>query len=212
MTSDRNLKKQKTKKSKVYLLPPLILSYLSMKFLIIVGTSRDGRKTIHPARAIDGELRNRGHETTFYDLKEKDIPPLGNRTYRENEEPVPEDIQELSREVKDSDCIVIATPEYNHSIPGVLKNAMDYLYPEYDDKPFASVTVSGGGFGGVRALNHLHDIILEFGGWPGPNLAVSRVSQKFSDQGELQDEEFAEYIENFVEKVEGHTEKFSKIN
>lgn len=182
-----------------------------MKFLVIVGTAREGRKTIHPARAVNKEFQEQGHETTFYDLKEKDIPPLGNRTYRD-EGPVPEDIQELSQEVKNSDCIVIVTPEYNHSIPGILKTAMDYLYPEYDDKPFSFVTVSGGGFGGVRALNHLHEITLELGGWPGPELPVSRVSQKFAEDGELQDEEFADRIESFVEEVEDHAEKFSRIN
>jgi len=178
-----------------------------MKFLIIVGTAREGRHTIHPARAVEDEFRKQGHETVLYDLKDKEIPPLGNRSYVD-EGSVPEDIQELSEEVGESDCVVIATPEYNHSIPGILKTALDYLYPEYDDKPFAYVTVSGGGFGGIRAMNHLQDITLALGGWPGPDLAVSHVGRKFSDEGELEDEGFEERMEGFVEDVEEHAEKF----
>jgi NAD(P)H-dependent FMN reductase len=169
-----------------------------MKFLIIVGTAREGRNSIHPARKAEKEFESQGHETVFYDLKEKDIPPLGNRTYLD-EGPVPEDIQELSEEVEDADGVVVVTPEYNHSIPGVLKNAMDYLYPEYDEKPFSFISVSGGGFGGVRALQHLHEIVLEIGGFVGPELPVSNAGSVFSDDGEMVDESYGERFESFVE-------------
>lgn len=180
-----------------------------MKFLIIVGTAREGRNSIHPAKKAEEVFQEKGHETVLYDLKEKEIPPLGNRTYRD-EGPVPEDIQELSEEVKSSDGIVIVTPEYNHSIPGVLKNAMDYLYPEYDEKPFSFITVSGGGFGGIRALNHLHDIIFEFGGFVGPDMPVSNAGSVFSDDGELQDEKYEERFENFVDDSTEFVERLQK--
>jgi NAD(P)H-dependent FMN reductase len=177
-----------------------------MKFLIIVGTAREERNSIHPARKAEEFFKENGHEISFYDLREKDIPPLGNRTYRD-EEPVPEDIQELSEEVKSSDGIVIVTPEYNHSIPGVLKNAMDYLYPEYEDKPFSFITVSGGGFGGARAMNHLNDIILEFGGFVGPDMPVSNAGQVFSEHGELEDEKYRERFQNFVNESVGFVKR-----
>jgi NAD(P)H-dependent FMN reductase len=170
-----------------------------MKFLIIVGTAREGRSSIHPANKVKNVFNQKGHEVVFFDLKEKDIPPLGNRTYKESENPVPEDIQELSSELKDSDGVVIVTPEYNHSIPGILKTTLDYMYPEYDEKPFSSITVSAGGFGGIRALNHLQDIILEIGGYPGPNLPVSNAGDIFSSKGELLDENYEGKFEGFVE-------------
>jgi NAD(P)H-dependent FMN reductase len=177
-----------------------------MKFLIIVGTARKGRNSIHPARKAEEKFKSQGHETSFFDLKEKEIPPVGNRTYREDEEPVPEDIQEFSREVEDADGIVIVFPEYNHSIPGILKTTLDYLYTEYDEKPFSFIPVSGGGFGGVRGLQHLHDVVLELNGFVGPDLPVSNVGSVFSKEGELQDQEyegkFEKFVENSVEFVE----------
>jgi|AntDeeMetagen681_2_1112603.scaffolds.fasta_scaffold00240_11 NAD(P)H-dependent FMN reductase len=181
-----------------------------MEFLILVGTAREGRKTIRSARAVEDKFEQSGHEVEFFDLKNKDIPPLGNRTYVEDEEPVPEDIEELSRKVDETDCLVIVSPEYNHSIPGVLKNALDYLYPEYDDLPFAYVADSAGGFGGVRAISHLHDITIGLGGLPGPSLPISNVGEVFDENGEILEESYHERIERFVGDVEEHVEKFGQ--
>lgn len=169
-----------------------------MKYLVIVGTVREGRNTIRVAERVDNRIKEKSHDTTFYDLKDKEIPFLGKRTYKEDEEPVPEDIEELSGAVEEADCIVIVSPEYNHSIPGVLKNALDYLYPEYDDKLFSYVTVSAGGFGGVRALGHLHDITHALGGRIGPDLPVSNVNETLSDT----EGEFKSRIDKFISEAE----------
>lgn len=179
-----------------------------MHFLILIGTAREGRKTIRPANAVKRKFVEAGHDKEIFDLKEKEIPPLGNRTYVDDEEPVPEDIQELSDMVDETDCLVIASPEYNHSIPGVLKNALDYLYPEYDDLPFAYVTDSAGGFGGIRAVSHLHDITLAVGGLPGPSLPISNVGDVFDEDGEIVDESYHARIEGFVDDSVEHVEKF----
>ena len=178
-----------------------------MKVLNIVGTAREGRKSVHAARQVDEAFEERGHRTEVFDLAEEEFPPLGNRTYVEDEEPVPESAQKLSRKVRESDFIVITTPEYNHSFPGILKTALDYLYTEYEDKPFGFVTVSAGGFGGVRSLSHLHDIVLEFEGFIGPNLQVSRVGDVFNEEGELVDEAYSDRFQSFVEQSEEFREK-----
>lgn len=179
-----------------------------MKTLIILGTTREGRNTVKPAEAVREEFESQGHNVSFYDLKAREIPPLGNRSYVENEEPVPEDIQELSREVETSDLLVIVAPEYNHSVPGPLKNAIDYLYPEYEDMAFSYVTVSAGGFGGIRALDHLQDITLGLNAHPGPNLPISNVSDHFQD-GETSDE-YVERIEDFVESSTDFAERIKE--
>jgi len=169
-----------------------------MNVLIIAGTAREGRWTIHSARLVKRKFKEKGHEVVFFDLKEKDLPPLGNRTYRDDEEPVPENAQELSNRVEETDVVLIVTPEYNHSIPGVLKNALDYLYPEYDGKPFCYITNSAGGFGGVRGLSHLHDITLALSAHPGPNLPISNIRSKFDQEGNLEEDELEARMENFV--------------
>jgi len=171
-----------------------------MKFLTILGTARESRNSIGPAKAVIKNFEEEGHTAKLFDLKEKEIPPLGNRTYIENETPVPEDIQDFSKQVKESDGVIIVTPEYNHSIPGILKTALDYLYPEYDHKPFMYVTVSAGSFGGVRAISHLHDITLEFDAQPGPEIPISNVSKNFSKTGEILDDTYEDRINKFVQK------------
>lgn len=173
-----------------------------MKVLNIIGTAREGRKSIYAAEAVCEAFDERGHESEIFDLKEKDFPPLGNRTYVEDEKPVPESAQELSEKVEEADFLVITTPEYNHSFPGSLKTALDYLYTEYQDKPVGFVTVSAGGFGGVRSLSHLHDVFIEFGCFIGPDLQVSRVGNVFSEDGEIIDESYDGRFEGFVDNCE----------
>lgn len=167
-----------------------------MKLLIVVGTSREGRNSIHPAREAREKFEEAGHEAEIFDLKEHEIPFLGELRHR-TENPHP-DVEKFGQKVEESDGLVLVTPEYNHSYSAELKNALDHLYPEYEDKAFFYITVSAGGFGGIRALSHLHDVTLELGGFPGPDLPVSKVSQIFED-GELVDEGYEERFTDFVE-------------
>lgn len=173
-----------------------------MKFLVIQGTVREGRKSIHPARHVT-ELLDEEHDAELFDPKERDVPLLETRRYADPGEP-PEDVEEFGQKVEDADGLVVVTPEYNHSIPGALKNLLDYLYPEYEDKPFSTVTVSAGGFGGVRAQMHLENIIAELQGRIGPSLAVSNVGDVFSEDGELQDDSYRERFQEFVEEAVEH--------
>lgn len=176
-----------------------------MKFLIVVGTSREGRNSIHPAREAKTKFEEAGHEAELFDLKEYDIPFLGERRHR-TENPHP-DVEKFGQKVEESDGLVLVTPEYNHSYSGELKNALDHLYPEYEDKAFLYITVSAGGFGGIRALSHLHDVTLELGGHPGPDLPVSKASQIF-EGGELIDEAYEERFKTFVGDCEEFIGKF----
>lgn len=168
-----------------------------MKQLIIVGTTREGRKTGLVAEAVEKEF-SEGHEVEVFDLKDRDVPPMKKRLdYDENP---PEDVKEFSESVKSADLLTIVTPEYNHSFPGPLKNLLDYIYSEYNGKAFSYVTVSAGGFGGVRSQSHLHDVTLALGGRPGPSLSISNVGDHFSEEEVSQD--YIERLENFKEKCE----------
>ena len=176
-----------------------------MKFLIVVGTSREGRNSIYPAREVQSKFEDSGQEAELFDLKDYDIPFLGERRHR-TDDPHP-DVEKFGQKVEESDCIVLVTPEYNHSYSGELKNTLDHLYPEYDNKAFSYITVSAGGFGGIRAIPHLHEVTLELGGHPGPDLPVSEVTQIFED-GELVDENYEERFEQFVDDCVRFTGKF----
>lgn len=178
-----------------------------MKVTLVVGTTRSGRKTIHIAEQLLEILEEKGHEVNFFDLKERDVPPMQNRRYREGE--IPEDVEEFGQMVEKSDTVMITSPEYNHSIPGPLKNLLDYLYPEYEDKVFSYTTVSAGGFGGVRSVSHLHDITIAFNAYVGPHLTVSNVGSLVEDDGKVSDSSFIERAESFVDDTEEKVRKIS---
>lgn len=76
------------------------------------------------------------------------------------------------------------TPEYNHSIPGALKNLLDHLYPEYGDTVRLHHRFRRW-IGGIQALSHFHDITLALNAHPGPDLPVSNVTAVFDEDGTL---------------------------
>lgn len=117
--------------------------------LVVQGTIREERRSIRPARYVTDQFQEKGNDAELFDMKDYEIPLFTNRLDMTND-PHP-DVETFGQKVEAADSLVIVTPEYNHSIPGPLKNLLDYLYPEYEDKPFSYVTVSAGGFGGVRA-------------------------------------------------------------
>ena len=172
-----------------------------MKALFVIGSTREGRASDNAAEYIAERLESKGHEAELFDLRQKQFPFLNDRTYADGEK-APEPAEELSEKVTETDCLVMVTPEYNHSIPGVLKNALDHLYPEYDGKAFAYVTTSSGGFGGVRALSHLHDITLAFNARPGPDLPVSNIGDVFGENGRLLDDSYKDRIDSFIKDIE----------
>lgn len=168
-----------------------------MKQLILVGTARKGRKTGLVAEAVEEEF-SKSHETEFFDLKDRNVPPMEKRLSHDDNPP--EAVKDFAELVEWCEILTIVAPEYNHSFPGALKNCLDYLYKEYNGKAFSYVTVSGGGFGGVRSQSHLHDVTLALGGRPGPSLAVSNVGDNFSESGVS--DEYLERISSFREQCQ----------
>jgi len=93
----------------------------------------------------------------------------------------------LQQAIRDADAVVIATPEYNHSVPGVLKNALDWGSrpmgrAPFTGKPTAVISASPGSIGGARAQQHLKAILLGMGApvFPHPELVVGGPG-KFED-------------------------------
>ena len=97
---------------------------------------------------------------------------------------IPNEVSLLARSIAESDAVVIVTPEYNHSIPGALKNALDWLsrLPQHPfaGKPVAIQTVSPGLFGGVRAKPHLIQVMLSLDAslLNKPAIEVAQVAHK----------------------------------
>jgi NAD(P)H-dependent FMN reductase len=103
--------------------------------------------------------------------------------------------------------VLLATPEYNNGIPGVFKNAIDWLSRPASDisrvfghRAFALIGASPGGFGTILAQNAWLPVMRTLGvrHWAGGRLMVSRASQLFDEQGQLRDEKVREQLAKFL--------------
>jgi NAD(P)H-dependent FMN reductase len=131
-----------------------------IKVAIIVGTTRPGRKAEAVARWVHGIAQKRPDaEFEVVDIADFDLPLL--------DEPVPPSRGQYSQphtkawaaKIEGFDAFVFVTPEYNHGTSGALKNAIDYLYREWNNK--AAGFVGYGSAGGVRAVEQLRLVMGE---------------------------------------------------
>jgi len=156
-----------------------------MKIQVILGATRPGRITERTAKWVVAETSKReDFEVELVDLADYDLPmfdePVSPR-YNPNRTPNPAAKRFLAK-IAEADGYIVVTPEYNHSIPGVLKNAFDYLDFQVVKKPFA--IVSHGSVGGARAAEHLKAVIVEAKGAVVPEaLTIHGASELFDPEG-----------------------------
>jgi len=179
---------------------------------IILGSTRRGRQSAKVARFVEERMkRNDRIETEILDLLDYDFPIMEERL-RLRDDPPPH-LLEFAGKIARADSIVIVSPEYNNGYPGVLKNALDYLGPEYKRKPVAIVTVSAGGFGGLNALAQLRLVTLGMGAFPIPAaLPFSRVQDVFAEDGALTDLSYEKRAAAFIAEVLWFTEAIATQN
>jgi NAD(P)H-dependent FMN reductase len=173
---------------------------------IILGSTRRDRQSFKVARFVFSRFKLReGVETELLDLLEFNFPIMEERLHRRNDPPPR--LQEYADKIARADSLIIVTPEYNNGYPGVLKNALDYLLPEYERKPIGIVTVSAGGFGGINCLAQLRLVTLGMGAFPIPeNLSVSRVHDSFQEDGTPNDPAYEKRAKAFLDEVMWYTE------
>jgi NAD(P)H-dependent FMN reductase len=173
---------------------------------IIAGSTRRDRQSIKVARFVLARLQARsGVESELLDLLAYDFPIMEERLdYRDDPPP---GLREYAAKIARADSLIIVTPEYNNGYPGVLKNALDYLLPEYERKPIGIVTVSAGGFGGLTCLAQLRLVTLGLGAFPIPEkLPISRVNESFNDDGTTNDPAYEKRAATFLDEVLWFTE------
>jgi NAD(P)H-dependent FMN reductase len=123
---------------------------------VILGTTRKGRMSAPAAQFIYGQLQKRdGITTELLDIARLNVPV----------DDAGEAIKDpgFSASMERSDAVVIVTPEYNHSFPGLLKHVLDSCLKEYIHKAAGIVAVSAGVYGGVRAVQNLLPVLRELG-------------------------------------------------
>nr|WP_232324832.1 NADPH-dependent FMN reductase [Halobacillus mangrovi] len=123
----------------------------------------------------------------------------------ENEPPA--SVQNFKAQLSGVDAFLVVTPEFNHSIPGVLKNALDWLSrgnKEMDGKPTFLAGATMGALGTVRAQMHLRQILNAPGMGanvlPGNEILIGHVQHKVDDSGQLTDQGTIQFIDGVVDE------------
>ena len=174
-----------------------------MKILVISGSIRAGAYSATLGRAT-GELAPGSAEVSFYEglgsipAFDQDLEP--GRT--------PEPVTDLRRRIEGTDALLLVTPEYNASIPGALKNAIDWASRPHGSsalmgRPTAIVSTAPSPFGGAWANQHLRKI-LTITGTPvvETELAIGKVDTKLGPDGALTDDETREAFASLLAELE----------
>ncbi len=121
---------------------------------------------------------------------------------------IPEPVAALKRAIAEAGAVLVCTPEYNWSIPGVLKNAVDWVSrppaeTPFSRKPVALTGASPGAVGTARAQQHLRLVLASNHAWvvPGPEVLVARCQEKFDASGRLTDERTRTFLGRLLEAL-----------
>ncbi len=173
----------------------------NIKILGIVGSLRQNsfNKALMSA-AI--ELLPENAEIEVFDLA--NIPPFN----QDNEKNQAQIVNDFKAKIKSADAILIATPEYNYSVPGVLKNALDSASRPYTDKvfegkPVALMSASSGKLGGARAQYHLRQSFVYLNMFPinKPEVMLSQAQQHIDENGKVTNIETRTLIKQLLEEL-----------
>ncbi len=180
---------------------------MSIRVLAIGGSLRQGSYN----HLLLEQARRQAPEGVDIEIADLSDVPLYNGDVQAKG--FPESVQRLAAQAASADAFLIATPEYNYSIPGVLKNAIDWLsrVPEapFQGKPAAIASASMGGLGGARAQYHLRQVLVYLDLHPlnKPELFVSAAHEKFSADGELTDGSVREGLDTLLAALAAHARR-----
>lgn len=141
---------------------------MTYKLKLIIGSTRPGRKGIAVANWFAGLAKNHPEfELEILDLKEINLPFLNEEEHPRLQKYANETTKNWSKKIAEADAFVIVTPEYNFSYPATLKNALDFLFVEWAEKPMAFVSY-GGLSAGTRAVQELKSTVTTLAMMPIP--------------------------------------------
>jgi len=160
----------------------------TVKILGIAGSIRKASLNRAALRTA-AELAPEGAELTTFEIDE--IPPFN----QDNEATPPAVVADFKQNIRGADAILFVSPEYNYSIPGVLKNAIDWASRPYGDsawegKPAAIMGVSGGAIGTARMQYDLRKVMVFLNMFPlnRPEVMIGNSGQRFDAEGNLTDD------------------------
>ncbi len=180
---------------------------MTRKIAVLVGSVRKDSFSRKIARNI-AALAPKG-----YEFEEVDISKVGfyNQDLDGHE---PAEWLELRGKINSADAVLFVTPEYNRSVPGVLKNAIDiasrpYGHSVFNGKPAAVVSNSPGNIGGFGAHHHLRQMLafLNMPALQQPEMYLSSVGDWFDDAGKVKSDQTRDFLASFAKSFTGWIEK-----
>jgi chromate reductase, NAD(P)H dehydrogenase (quinone) len=171
--------------------------------------------------AFSGSLRKKSFNRALLDaavelapatmtIERFDLAPLPFYSADVEAEGDPEPVRRFKEAIRAADGLLIATPEYNFGIPGVLKNALDWASRRPGEsplskKPVGVVGATSGLWGTARAQMMLRQVLLHNAcrTMPGPEVLIARARERFDDDGRLVDEKTREFFARHLEELAG---------
>lgn len=176
----------------------------------IAGSLRNGSYNRAALRAAE-TLAPPGTRVEVFDIK--GLPGFS----QDDEANPPAQVVELKQRIRSSDAVLLVTPEYNYSVPGVLKNAIDWASRPYGDnawdkKPVAIMGASIGAMGTARAQYHLRQmfVFLNMYAVNQPEVMIAQAHKHFDEQGNLTDEVAKKLIAQLLEQLVSLTRQLEK--
>ncbi len=192
---------------------------MTARILVFAGSTRVGAYSGKMADAATKELALHGAEVTRISLADYPLPIMDEDLQRERG--IPENAMRLGRLFAAHDGLLIATPEYNASIPPLLKNAIDWvsrisidggapLHP-YRDKVVALCSSSSGKFAGIRCLYHLRAVLMSIGAQiVTQQCSIGEAQHAFDDDGAIRDERTAKMMQTVCRELIGQASAFAR--
>lgn len=170
----------------------------------IAGIARSLRKGSYNKSALRAAVKLAPRSSSL-DILDLDGIPGFNEDLEQN---FPPPARQFKDKVKAADAILIVTPEYNYSVPGVLKNAIDWASRPYGDsawngKPVAIMGASIGMLGTGRAQYHLRQMFVFLNMFPlnQPEVLIPNAHDKFDEEGNVKDDKTAQKIRELLEAL-----------
>jgi NAD(P)H-dependent FMN reductase len=180
------------------------------KLYVILASTRENRQG---GKVADWVMKNISGKSDWQvellDLKEWNLPFLEEECNPEygDCEIKNETVKKWKEKIAEADGFIIVTPEYNHGYPGVLKNALDHAYAEYNNKPVGFVSYSTGKIAGARAVEQLRLVSIELQMAPIRNaLGILNVKEAFSENGEVKEDKLYGNMQKFTDQLDWWTQ------
>lgn len=183
----------------------------TIRVLALSGSTRTESLNKRLLAAVAGLTEEAGAEVDVIELRDYPLPLYDGDL--EDAEGIPENGTKLKRRFVECDAVLISTAEYNTSLPGVLKNAIDWISRPVEGEPrlagiagqvYGIMSASPGSMGGLNALLHLRQLLSNLGAYVVPGFtACPNAASAFDEAGNLQHDMqrqlFAGYVKQVVE-------------